>query len=62
MLEWQKDVINKKIEMVNQFLFSLEVDLRVSRKIGDTAGEKKVIEMIKMTEAQKLALEEELNG
>lgn len=59
---WQVDIIHQKLEATNKQMFSLEVDLRVARRVGNTDNEQAIIGMIKQVEAVRLALEEELNG
>ncbi len=57
---WKVDIIRSKIESVKRQMFSLEVDLRVARRVNNAEMEKQVTEMMKLGEAQLLALEEEL--
>ncbi len=60
MEQWQKDIVSNKIEAVKRQQFSLEVDLRVMRKVMDVESEKQIIALMKKVEAQLMALEEEL--
>lgn len=62
MEQWKVELIKGKMELAKRQSFSLEVDLRVSRKVGDKELEDRVVADMKRVESILLALEEELNG
>ena len=59
---WQVAIIREKIEQVQHRAFSIQVDLRVAKKVGDEEGVKQVTEVLRRNEALLVALEEELEA
>lgn len=57
---WQIGIVQDKLHLLEQRAFSLEVDLRVARKVGDVEMEKFAINETKKVEALRAALELEL--
>lgn len=59
---WQIEIVNEKLQAVEQHLFSLGVDYRVAKRIGDQETMARAKDLIKRAEAQKEALNIELQG
>lgn len=62
MEQWQRDIIESRIEQAKRVRFALEVDFRVSTKINDAEAQEAIKKLMTRNEATLLALEEELKG